>query len=287
MGTVMKGAEVAKEMKETLIREANELKEKGIDPCLAIIRVGARSADLSYERGAKKRMELAGIACKVVELSEDITQEEFEEEFQKVNQDPEVHGILLFRPLPKHLNEEKIKNIIHPFKDVDCMSPVNLAKVFSGDDSGFAPCTPEAVIKMLEHYGISLCGKKVTVVGRSMVVGRPLSMLLLKRHATITICHTRTKDLEKVCREADILIAAAGKPRMITGDMAKENAVIVDVGINVDEEGRMCGDVDFESLAEKAAFITPVPGGVGGVTTSILAAHVLRGVKYLNGISKE
>ena len=206
MGTVMKGAEVAKEMKETLIREANELKEKGIDPCLAIIRVGARSADLSYERGAKKRMELAGIACKVVELSEDITQEEFEEEFQKVNQDPEVHGILLFRPLPKHLNEEKIKNIIHPFKDVDCMSPVNLAKVFSGDDSGFAPCTPEAVIKMLEHYGISLCGKKVTVVGRSMVVGRPLSMLLLKRHATITICHTRTKDLEKVCREADILI---------------------------------------------------------------------------------
>lgn len=242
MSTIMKGSEVAAAMKEELIQEVETLKEQNINPCLAIVRVGARLDDLAYERGAKKRMEAAGIACRVIELPEDITQEEFEEEFHKVNDDKEVHGILLFRPLPEHLDEEPVKTMIHPFKDVDCMSPVNIAKVFSGDETGYAPCTPEAVMEMLAFYKIDPKGKKVTVVGRSMVVGKPLSMLLLKKHATITVCHTRTTDLPAVCREAEILIAAAGKAKMVTSDMVSEGSVVVDVGINVDEAGNLCGD---------------------------------------------
>lgn len=284
MSTIMKGSEVAAAMKEELIQEVETLKEQNINPCLAIVRVGARLDDLAYERGAKKRMEAAGIACRVIELPEDITQEEFEEEFHKVNDDKEVHGILLFRPLPEHLDEEPVKAMIHPYKDVDCMSPVNIAKVFSGDETGYAPCTPEAVMEMLAFYKIDPKGKKVTVVGRSMVVGKPLSMLLLKKHATITVCHTRTTDLPAVCREAEILIAAAGKAKMVTSDMVSEGSVVVDVGINVDEAGNLCGDVDFDAVEGKASYISPVPRGVGSVTSSVLAKHVVRGAKYLNGL---
>lgn len=276
----MKGADVAKAMKEDLIKEVGELKEKGISPCLAIVRVGARPDDLAYERGAMKRMESTGIGCQVFELPEDISQEAFEEEFRKVNDDPQIHGILLFRPLPKHLDEEPVKAMINPWKDVDCMSPVNIAKVFSGDETGFAPCTPEAVMEMLDYYKIDLTGKKVTVVGRSMVVGKPLSMLLLKKNATITVCHTRTADLSGTCRDAEILVAAAGKAKMVTEDMVGEGAVVVDVGINVDEEGKMCGDVDYDNVEAKASYISPVPGGVGSVTSSVLAKHVVKGAKY-------
>ena len=276
----MKGADVAKAMKEDLIKEVGELKEKGISPCLAIVRVGARPDDLAYERGAMKRMESTGIGCQVFELPEDISQEAFEEEFRKVNDDPQIHGILLFRPLPKHLDEEPVKAMINPWKDVDCMSPVNIAKVFSGDETGFAPCTPEAVMEMLDYYKIDLTGKNVTVVGRSMVVGKPLSMLLLKKNATITVCHTRTADLSGTCRDAEILVAAAGKAKMVTEDMVGEGAVVVDVGINVDEEGKMCGDVDYDNVEAKASYISPVPGGVGSVTSSVLAKHVVKGAKY-------
>lgn len=278
----MKGADVAKAMKEDLIKEVGELKEKGISPCLAIVRVGARPDDLAYERGAMKRMESTGIGCQVFELPEDISQEAFEEEFRKVNDDPQIHGILLFRPLPKHLDEEPVKAMINPWKDVDCMSPVNIAKVFSGDETGFAPCTPEAVMEMLDYYKIDLTGKKVTVVGRSMVVGKPLSMLLLKKNATITVCHTRTADLSGTCRDAEILVAAAGKAKMVTEDMVGEGAVVVDVGINVDEEGKMCGDVDYDNVEAKASYISPVPRGVGSVTSSVLAKHVVKGAKYQN-----
>ncbi len=279
MSTIMKGAEVAKAMKEVLIRETEELKQAGVEPCLTIVRVGARPDDLAYERGAKKRMELVGIRCEVLELPEDISQEEFENQFRQVNEDPKVHGILLFRPLPSHLDEEPVRQMIRPEKDVDCMSPVNIAKVFSGDETGYAPCTPEAVMKMLEHYQIDIKGKKVTVVGRSMVVGKPLAMMLLKKHGTVTICHTRTKDLAATCREAEILVAAAGKAKMISADMVGEGAVVADVGINVDEEGNLCGDVDYEAVQETCGYISPVPGGVGSVTTSVLAAHVLRGAR--------
>lgn len=279
MSTIMKGAEVAKAMKEVLIQETEELKQAGIEPSLTIIRVGARPDDLAYERGAKKRMEMVGIQCRVLELPEDISQEAFECEFDQVNEDPAVHGILLFRPLPAQLDEEPIKQRIHPWKDVDCMSPVNIAKVFSGDETGYAPCTPEAVMKMLEHYQIDIKGKKVTVIGRSMVVGKPLAMMLLKQHGTVTICHTRTKDLAGTCREAEILVAAAGKAKMVSEDMVAEGTVVVDVGINVDNEGHLCGDVDYEAVKEKSSYISPVPGGVGSVTTSVLASHVLRAAR--------
>lgn len=283
MGTVMLGTEVAKAMKERLIRRTEALKDRGIRPKLAILRVGERPDDLSYERGARKRMELTGIECQVTELSEEVSQRELEAALRDLNQDPAVHGILLFRPLPSHLDEEPLKQIIDPVKDVDCMSPVNMAKVFSGDDSGYAPCTPEAVMEMLDHYGIDLKGKNVTVIGRSMVVGRPLAMMLLKRHATVTICHTRTRDLAAACRAADILIAAAGKAKMVTASMAGEGAVVVDVGINMDSEGNLCGDVDFEAVEPKASFISPVPRGVGSVTTSVLAQHVVRAAESLSG----
>ena len=282
MSILMKGADVAAAMKEDLIKETESLQKRGIHPCLGIVRAGARPDDMAYERGARKRMESIGIGCEVTELPEDITQEDFEEAFRNVNDNPDIHGILLFRPLPPHLDEEPVRAAIHPSKDVDCMSPVNIAKVFSGDDTGFAPCTPEAVMEMLDYYKIDPKGKRVTVIGRSMVVGRPLSMLLLKRHATITMCHTRTKELAKTCREAEILVAAAGRARMVTEDMTGEGAVVVDVGINVDEEGNLCGDVDFDNVQEKASFISPVPRGVGSVTSSVLAKHVLRGARYLS-----
>ena len=282
MATVMKGIEVAKAMKESLINEVNLLKAAGINPNLTIIRVGARPDDLAYERGALKRMELTGIGCKVVELPEDISQEEFEREFANVNHDPNVHGILLFRPLPKHLNEEPVKAMINPLKDVDCMCDVNIAKVFAGDQTGFAPCTAEAVVEMLKHFEVSVKGKRVTIVGRSMVVGKPLSMLMLGENATVTVCHTKTENLAEECKRAEILVAAAGKAGMITEDMVSDGIVIADVGINVNEVGQLCGDVDYDSVFEKASMISPVPGGVGSITTSVLAKHVIRSAKYLN-----
>ena len=285
MSEMMLGAEVASAMKESLLRETEVLKGKGINPCLSIIRVGSRPDDLSYERGAKKRMDSTGIDCKVIELPEDISQADFEASFRRENEDPEVHGILLFRPLPSHLNEEPVKEMINPLKDVDCMSSANLAKVFSGDESGHAPCTAEAVMEMLDYYKIDPAGKKVTIIGRSMVIGRPVSMLLLKRNATITICHTRTGNMAAACREADILIAAAGKAKMVSRELVGKGSVVVDVGINVDENGNLCGDVAFDEVQERASYISPVPRGVGSVTTSVLAKHVIKGARYINGLN--
>ena len=276
MSIQMRGAEVAKAMKEQLIKEREELNAAGISPCLTIIRVGAKENDLAYERGAKKRMELVGIDCQVMELAEDISQEEFERQFQKVNEDPAVHGILVFQPLPAHLDIEPIRQMIKPEKDVDGMCPSNFAKIFEGDPTGYAPCTAEAVMVLLKHYGIELQGKRVTVVGRSMVVGKPLSMLMLSENATVTICHSRTADLARRCQEAEIIVAAIGKAEFLTADMIAEDAVVADVGINVREDGTLCGDVDYENVQEKVSYITPVPGGVGNVTTSVLASHVLR-----------
>lgn len=277
MSTVMLGTEVAKSMKMTLSEEVKCLKEKGVTPCLTIICVGAREDDLAYERGAKKCMEIVGIECRVVELPENISQDAFENAFAKVNDDPSVDGILLFRPLPSGLDEEQVKMTIRLEKDVDCMNPVNSSKVFLGETDGYAPCTAQAVMEMLHYYKIDLAGMKTTVVGRSMVVGKPLSMMLLNEHATVTICHTRTKDLKEECKDADLIIACAGCAKIIKEDMIKEGAVVVDVGINVDEEGNLCGDVDYEHVKEKASYISPVPRGVGSVTTSVLASHVVKG----------
>lgn len=283
MTVIMKGSEVALKMKEKIIDEVEELKGKGIIPGLAIVRVGTRPDDIAYERNAVKKLEGIGIKCRVFEYPENISQQEFEKQFFKVNENPEVHGILLFRPLPKHLDEEEIKKIINPQKDMDCMSPVNIAKVFSGDDTGYAPCTPEAVMEVLDHYGIQLQGKNVVIVGRSMVVGKPLSMLFLKKNATITICHTKTKNIEEICRNADILIAAVGRTKMITKEFVSDNTILVDVGINVDAEGNLCGDMDYENISQIAGYITPVPGGVGTVTSSVLGKHVIKAAKRMLG----
>lgn len=272
----LKGAEVSAKIKEQV--QEMLAGHHGPTPKLAIIRVGENPDDVSYERGAMKKMEAFGLRVQSYVFPEDITDEAFKQEFATVNDDPEVNGILLLRPLPKHICEKDIENMIDPKKDLDGISPVNIARVFSGDPEGFAPCTAEAVIEVLKANEIPISGKKVTIVGRSMVVGKPLSMLLLKENATVTICHTRTVDLKAECRQAEILVAAAGRAKMLSGDYVGQNAIVIDVGINVDEDGKLCGDVDFDSIADQAAMATPVPGGVGTVTTAVLAKHLIRSV---------
>ncbi|MDM9945006.1 tetrahydrofolate dehydrogenase/cyclohydrolase catalytic domain-containing protein [Clostridioides difficile] len=281
-GQIIKGKPVADKISEELIKEVDLLVKEGINPKLTIVRVGARSDDLSYERGALKRCQNIGITTEVLELAEDITQEEYIDVLKRVNDDKNVNGILCFRPLPKHLNEEVIKYVIAPEKDVDCFSPINSAKVMEGDKSGFPPCTPTAVVEILKHYNVDLKGSKVTVLGRSMVVGKPVSMLLLSEHATVTICHSKTKNLSDVAAEADVLIAAIGRAKMVDESFVKDGAVVIDVGINVDEEGNLCGDVDTNAVLDKVSMITPVPAGVGSVTTSILAKHVVKACKLQN-----
>lgn len=278
---LMKGAEVNAAMKERMINRVDALKKKGVQPVINIARIGNRSDDLAYERGARKRMESVGVEMKITELPEDISQADFVKAFRKVNEDKTVHGIMLFRPLPKHLDESEIASIINPSKDVDCMSPVNIAKVFMGDEGVLAPCTAKAVMEMLAHYEVDLSGKNVVIVGRSMVVGKPLAMLMLKKNATVTVCHTRTVDLAEKCRRADVVVAAAGRAGMITGDMISRGTVVVDVGININEEGKLCGDVEFERVEPQASYISPVPGGVGGVTSSVLASHVIKAAEIL------
>ena len=282
MAQQLLGKEVAAALKDGLQAPVTALAERGIVPCLAIVRVGERGDDIAYERSAMKRMDAVGVKVKNVVLSEDVTQDALEDAFRAVNEDANVHGIMIFQPLPKHLSAEPLVHMINPLKDVDGISPVNTAKVFAGDPSGVAPCTPEACMEILAHYGVDVTGKRVAVVGRSMVVGRPLSMLLLKENATVTICHTRTKDLADRLKEADIVIAAAGKAKMITAEMVRPETVVIDVGINVDENGKLVGDVDYDNVEPIVSAITPVPGGVGGVTTILLAQHVVEAAKGLN-----
>lgn len=281
-GQIIKGKPVADQISESLIQEVNELVKEGINPKLTIVRVGARGDDLAYERGALKRCQSVGITTEVLELAEDITQEEYVKALTEANNDKNVHGILCFRPLPKQLDEEAIKYVIAPEKDVDSFSPINSAKVMEGDTTGFPPCTPTAVVEILKHYGVQLNGAKVAVLGRSMVVGKPAAMLLLNENATVTICHSRTKDLAKVTSEADVLVAAVGRAKMVKEDFVKEGAVVIDVGINVDAEGNLCGDVDTNGVMDKVSMITPVPAGVGSVTTSILAKHLVKACKLQN-----
>lgn len=250
--------------------------EDGYQPHLVIIRVGENPSDISYEKGAMKRMEKVGIRASNYHFDADISQEQFMEAFNYLNADEDVDGILLFRPLPKHLDEKLICETIDPMKDMDCISPINQAKLFAGDETGYAPCTAEAVMELLKYYHIDLQGKEVAIIGRSMVVGRPLSMLMLKANATVTICHTKTQDIEAVCRRADIVVACAGSAKMVKSSFLKNDAIVIDVGINVDAEGKLVGDADFEDIKEVASMATPVPGGVGTVTTSVLAQHVIK-----------
>lgn len=271
---ILKGADTASKIKEEIEDSLKEL--DGYTPRLAIIRVGEKPDDISYERGATKKMEKLGLRTESYVFPESISDGEFKEAFRKINEDKLVDGILLLRPLPCHICEKDIEKMISPEKDLDGISPENIAKVFAGERDGFAPCTAEAVIEVLKANEIPVEGKKMTIVGRSMVVGRPLSMLALKENATVTICHTRTKALKETCRAAEILVAAAGKAKMLDGSYVGDGAIVIDVGINVDENGKLWGDVDFDSIQDIAAMATPVPGGVGAVTTSVLAKHLVR-----------
>lgn len=270
---IQKGAVVSAKIKEEVEELLKGLGER--TPKLAIIRVGERPDDLAYERGALKKMEKFGLDVESFVYPEDITDEAFKAEFSKINQNPDIDGILLLRPLPKQIIEKDMEHMIDPDKDLDGISPENIAKVFAGDDTGFAPCTAEAVIEVLKANEIPMTGKRVTVVGRSLVVGRPLSMLLLKENATVTICHTRTENLKETCKNAQILVAAAGQAKMIDVSYVGKDAVVIDVGINVDNQGKLCGDVDIDTLEGTASMATPVPGGVGAVTTAVLAQHLV------------
>lgn len=274
---LLKGAPVSAAIREWAAEEIKQL--QGPVPKLAIIRVGEKPDDMSYERSAVKKMEAFGLRVQTFVFPKDISDEEFKEAFQKINKDPDVAGILLLRPLPEQIKEKEIEAMIDPKKDLDGISPVNIAKVFSGDPSGFAPCTAEAVIEILKANNISIEGKRAAVIGRSMVIGKPLSMLLLKENATVTICHTRTKELPEICRQAEIVVAAAGKAGMVKEGWVSDGAVVIDVGINVDENGKLCGDVDQASMESRNLLLTPVPGGVGAVTTAVLAKHLIQAAR--------
>lgn len=258
---------------------SKELETLSFVPKLAIVRVGENPDDMSYERGATKKLKSFGLDVASYVFPQDISDEAFKKAFKDINKDDEVTGILLLRPLPRTINEKDIENMIDPKKDLDGISPINIAKVFAGDTTGFSPCTAEAVIEVLKAYDIELTGKRVTVVGRSMVVGKPMSMLLLKENATVTMTHTRTVDLKKTCSDAEIVVAAAGRAKMLNSDYCGQDAVMIDVGINVDENGKLCGDVDYATLDGKASAATPVPGGVGTVTTAVLAKHLIQAAK--------
>lgn len=273
---ILKGAPVAAALNDDLSARVGTLKEKGVYPTLAIVRVGNREDDLAYERGAIKRAEALGIRVDRFELPESATQTELEQVIARINEDDSISGCLLLRPLPAHMDEARICAMLSPEKDSDGITPGSLYGVFSGQPEGYAPCTPAAVIELLDYYDVPLEGADVVVVGRSLVVGRPLAMLLQQRNATVTMCHTRTRDLDEVCSKADILIAAAGAPRCLGAEHANEGQVVVDVGINWDEDAqRLVGDVDFEEVEPKVSAITPVPGGIGAVTTAVLMKHVV------------
>ena len=271
---ILKGLPVANSINEQLIEDIKNI--DGELPHLAIIRVGERPDDCSYERGAVKKMDKGGVRCTTYTFAADISNDEFQKEFDQINNNPDIDGILLLRPLPKHIDEKAVENRIDPRKDLDGISPVNLAKVYAGDETGYAPCTAEAVIEMLDYAGVDIKGKRVTVVGRSLVIGKPVAMLLMKRNATVTVVHTKTVDMAATCKHAEILVAAAGSAKMIKPEYVADGAVVIDVGINVDEEGKLCGDVDFEAIGNIASIATPVPGGVGSVTTSVLAKHLVK-----------
>jgi methylenetetrahydrofolate dehydrogenase (NADP+) / methenyltetrahydrofolate cyclohydrolase len=286
MAEILKGKPVADATKEELAKKVEALKAKNISPKLGIIRVGARPDDLFYEGGAKKTCAAIGMDCEVFEFPVEIAQEELEKAVTEIGAKKDVNGILMFFPLPENLDGKKIRELIPVEKDVDCLTTAGAAKIFTDDPTGFPPCTPTACMDMIHFYDIPLKGKKCTVVGRSLVVGKPLAMLLLREHATVTICHSRTEDLPAVCQDSDILIAAVGRAKMIKGNYVKPGQIVIDVGINADPDnpGKYCGDVDFQEAEPIVAKISPVPAGVGSVTTSVLCKQTLKACELQNGI---
>lgn len=272
----LRGAPVARAIMDKTAGEITRLAQAGIMPKLAVFRVGSREDDIAYERSIIKRFSAAGAAVEVMALSEDAMQEELEAAVRRAADDESVHGILVFSPLPKKFNAGRIRMLIPAEKDVDGMTDASLAGVFRGDKNAFAPCTAQAVVEILRYYGMeNLAGKRVTVVGRSTVVGKPLAMLLLGMNATVTVCHTKTADTAAECRRADVVIACAGQARMVTDEYMSAGQTIIDVGINADGDG-ICGDVDYATAQSIVAAATPVPGGVGAVTTAVLLSHTVR-----------
>ena len=275
MARQLLGKEVTAALNERIKADVATLNAKGVKPTLGIIRVGERPDDLSYERGATKRCETLGVEYKKYLLPADVSQEELLKVIDEVNKDENIHGVLMFRPLPKHIDQTLVENALCAEKDVDCQTDASLGGVFTGKKVGFPPCTPQACMEILDHYGIDCTGKKAVVIGRSLVVGKPAAMMLIKKNATVTVCHTRTVDMPSVTREADILLVAAGRAGVVGADYVAPGQIVIDVGINVNEEGKLCGDVDYAAVEPIVDAITPVPGGVGSVTTSVLVGHVV------------
>ena len=275
MAQLLLGKEVTASLNEEIRRKVAQLNEQGVTPKLGIVRIGEREDDISYERGATKRCETLGAAFEKFLLPADASEEEVLKVIQAVNEDDSIHGVLLFRPLPRHLNEDKIVNALAVEKDVDGITDLSMASVFMGRGAGYTPCTPSACMRILDHYGIDCTGKKAVVIGRSLVVGKPAAMMLLRKNATVTVCHTKTVDMPAVVREADVVIVAAGRAGIVGADYLRPGQVVIDVGINVNAEGKLCGDVNFAEAEPVVAAITPVPGGVGSVTTSVLVEHVV------------
>ena len=280
MAELLKGAPVAEAMTEGMKNDVESLGERGITPRIAVLRVGEKPDDLAYEKGIVKRAESVGVEVKKVVLSEDVSQDDFDETLMKMNEDDSVHGILIFRPLPKHLDDERARKMLLPKKDIDGCTDGSLAGVFSNTKIGFPPCTAQAAMEILHYYGIDVSGKKAAVIGRSLVVGRPLAMMLMHENATVVNCHTKTEDVPSITKKADILISAAGKLKSVTDEYVDSNQVVIDVGINWDEEKHgISGDVDFELVEPQVKAITPVPGGVGTVTSCVLISHVIEAAK--------
>lgn len=280
MANLLKGKEVATAINERSLKDVELLKSKGINPTLGILRVGEKEDDLSYERGATKRCNEVGVDVKVVALDANVSSEIFYKELDKLNNDSNIHGVLVFRPLPNELDNEKCRNFINPNKDVDGCGDMSLAGVFTNKQIGFAPCTAQAAIEILDYYGIDVKGKNVVVLGRSLVVGKPLSMMLLNRNATVTICHTKTVNVKDITSKADIVIAATGQMESLNKEYFSKGQIVIDVGISWnDAKQKLCGDVLFDDVEQVVSSITPVPGGVGSVTTSVLVNHVVEAAK--------
>lgn len=282
---VLRGKPIADAIGRTISEDIRRLALRDIHPKLAVVCFGERPGDLSYERGLRKRCEAFGLEMVVYRLAENVAEEEFADTMKALSSARDVHGILPLRPIPEQFPPEFLKHSIHPGKDVDCVGPHGSAAIFDRDLSGFFPCTAEAVLDMLHYYDISIAGKRSVVIGRSLVVGRPLALLLLDEHSTVTVCHSRTVNLPEVAREADLLICAIGRSSLVTADFVKPGAVVIDIGINDNCAGGICGDVDYDSVVEVAGAITPVPGGVGAVTNSILVRNVVKACMKMEGIS--
>ena len=280
MATILKGADVVDAMKAKMLADVAELNAKGVTPTLAILRVGERPDDISYEKGATKRCETVGVAIKNVILPADATQDDMLKSVEELNKDAAVHGVLLFLPMPKHIDEKAVRAALAPEKDVDGITDGSMAGVFTGNGKGYPPCTAQACMEILDFFKIDCTGKRAAVVGRSLVVGRPASIMLQQRNATVTMCHTKTVDMPSVVRNAEIVIVAAGKMRAINKDYFAPGQVVIDVGINWDDAaGKLAGDVNFDEAEPIVGAITPVPGGVGTVTTSVLVSHVVEAAK--------